>query len=786
MSEARSWFEDEGTLVAALREVGAARDERSAPSIAGYEMLGEIGRGGQGCVWMARQLATRRIVAIKVLADPELATPAARRRLERETEIAAGLDHPGIVRILGGGQTAADEPYLVMEHVDGIPFDRFARSVDRAVPTIVALAAAACDALDEAHRRGVIHRDLKPSNLLVDRAGRVRIVDFGLARAAEVSSTAAATRSGMFVGSLPWASPEQASGQPSRIEIRSDIYSLGVVLFEALTGAMPYAIDGSLAARLHAIESTDAQRPSAFRRELVGDIDAILLTALAKRPADRYATAADFAADLRASLAGEPIRARRESAPAALAKLVRRYRRRAIGATVVAALLLVFAVIALVQRSDAIAARERAERRFTQVRTIASGLLFELDGAVAPLEGSRAARDLIVRSALAYLRDLAPDADEGDAAFLTELASAWERIGDIQGSPLVPNLGDSAAAMASYAEAIRLRERVVEQSPRDAEARVQLARAQSAHGFVELYAGRGDDAIGRFDQALMTLDALGATGTQAAAATRIAIEERRSDALALVGRGDEALAALRRSAALLDTTAAPHDDPAWTTRTRAVLEGKIATTLWELRRPEEALPHAERAVELQRTVSGADPAPAAERALSIELNSLASILVEIGRLERASESLGESLAIRRRALAVDPVNAQARVDLAHVLLRHGALLAKLGDAEAMRAAMEEAIELRRTLSEEAPQNAGRRRAEAIAHALYGQAIESLAGREGLAEESRRTLLLEAAEAIERGAALLDRMATDGLLAPSDQALPATLRESAASLRAKAP
>jgi eukaryotic-like serine/threonine-protein kinase len=789
-----SWFEDEGALVAALRDASPEPQTGSAPTVAGYEMLGEIGRGGQGRVWMARQTATRRLVAIKVLADPELATPSARRRLERETEIAAALDHPGIVRILGGGETAANEPYLVMEHVDGIPFDHFARSVDRDARRVVELAASACDALDAAHRRGVIHRDLKPSNVLVDRTGRVRIVDFGLARATEAHRAAdggrsLATRTGTFLGSLPWASPEQASGEPSRIEVRSDIYSLGVVLYEALTGAMPYATDGSLASALHAIESAEPRRPSAIRRELGGDLDAILLAALAKRPDERYASAAELAADLRAALAGEPIRARRETTAAALAKLARRYRRRAIAAGIVAAALLVVAGFAVRERSAALAAQERAERRFAQVRTIASGLLFDLDRAVAPLEGSRPARELIVRSALAYLRDLAPDAAD-DAAFLAELASAWERVGDIQGNPLVANLGDAAAARESYAEAIRLRERAIAGRSDDLDARTQLARARATQGFIELHAGRADGALAIFAVAEGELEAIEASAPNESArwpatAVRITIEQQRSDALALLDRKEETLAPLERAAELLRGAPAIAES-AERMRMSAALEGRIAVTLWELRRAKEAIPHAEAAVRLQREIGGGEPDAAARRALSIELNTLASILIETGELERASAVLAESLAIRRRSLEADPMSAQARVDLAHVLLRYGPLRAKLGDATGMRAAMEEGIALRAELSAQSPKDTGRRRAEAVAHAIVGEAYEILAARDGATEADRSAWRAAGADAYDHGAMLFERMASEGLLGQSDAAIPAMLRGKSAELRAKAP
>lgn len=786
--EPSTWFLDERSLLASLRDARESDASAIAVEVPGYEIVGEIARGGQGVVLMARQRATRRTVAIKVLHDHEFASPQARRRFERETEIVATLDHPGIVKVFDAGVTAQGQPYIVMEQVDGVPLERYAAGRQREPREIARVVAEVCDALDAAHRRGVIHRDVKPGNVLVDADGRPHLLDFGLARTEGAIPSEAGrtmTRSGQFLGSLPWASPEQASGDPSKIEQRSDIYSLGVLLHQALTGSFPYGVDGSLAAVLHAIEQADPQRPSAARRDLPRELDAIVLMALAKRPSDRYGSAAEMAEDLRAFLEGRPLKARRDSAAAAMARLARRYRRVALASALVAFAFLILAIYAFRLSNEADRQRARAERRFDQVRSIASRLLFDADAAISKLEGSRAARELIVTAALDYLRDLAPDADD-HPAFTSELATAWERVGDIQGNPLVPNLGQTAEAMRSYRESIALRGRLVEVDPGDGAARVALAGAHGALGFVQLHGGSAEDALASFaagERELSLLDADGARRGDAVS-TRVMLLDRASDALALVGKTEESIAKLSAAATLLGDDSPLASDPASLAMKRGVIEGKLAITLWETKRAAEALPHSREAVRSQREVQKGSDSAADRRGLAVELNTLASILVDLGQLDEARSVVDEALGIRRRAMEIDPNDAQAPTDIAYTLIRQAGLLAKIGDASGVRASMEEAIRLRTGLAERAPRDGAVRRGVAVAHAILAELCEELARREDVPSERGVALRATSAEEFERSAALFEAMASEGILMPSDAALPAELRARAAALRAR--
>ncbi|MFN7885476.1 MAG: serine/threonine-protein kinase, partial [Phycisphaerae bacterium] len=254
------WFKDETSLLAELRRsrMGLA----AAPTVSGYIELRELARGGQGVVYTAQQQSTKRSVAIKVLSD----TPhggRSRLRFDREVELAASLRHPGIVRVYDSGSTHDGRRYLAMELVEGQRLDEWAKD-NRAWRRIVPVFANICEALQHAHQRGVIHRDIKPSNVRVDADGTAKILDFGLARATELSSEQTqVTQSGQFMGSMPFASPEQASGENDRIDTRSDVYSLGVMLYNLLTNGFPYNVEGSLR---DVMDRINTHQPAPLRR----------------------------------------------------------------------------------------------------------------------------------------------------------------------------------------------------------------------------------------------------------------------------------------------------------------------------------------------------------------------------------------------------------------------------------------------------------------------------------------------------------------------------------------
>lgn len=290
--------------------------------IEGYDVFERIQGGGQGVVFKAMQKSTSRLVAVKILPHEETASARQKQRFEREVSLAASLRHPGIVTIYDSGLTSG-RYFFAMEYVHGKPLDEFARDLD--LNAKLGLFAKVCDAVAHAHQQNVVHRDLKPANVLVDARGEPHVLDFGLAKTAgsallvregDGSAGQPMTLTSQFMGTLAYASPEQTMGDPMLVDRRSDVYSLGVMLFEMLTGRFPYAMPGDLVGTFEAIRHTPPRKPSELdgARGIDRDLDTIVLRALAKEPARRYQSAEDLASDVHRYLAGEPVAARRDSA----------------------------------------------------------------------------------------------------------------------------------------------------------------------------------------------------------------------------------------------------------------------------------------------------------------------------------------------------------------------------------------------------------------------------------------------------------------------------------------
>jgi serine/threonine protein kinase len=302
------------------------------PRIQGYTVLNEIGAGGQATVFKAIHEGTSRVVAIKVMLGGALAGSRHRARFDREVSILAQIDHPNVVSVIDRGCTEDGSYFFAMNYVDGVPLDEYRPEGGTPSDEVwLRLWMKVALAVEEAHSRGIVHRDLKPSNILVDKRGEPCVMDFGLARPLAGSDRMpnAHTQTGQIVGSLPWASPEQARGDVDGVDVRSDVYSLGVLFYENLTGEFPYSVTGSMSEVVKNITTVQPAPPtrhaSARNRALVSPevrrapgerasrLDTVLLKALAKNPADRYQTAAAFARDLGHVLAGQKIAARRPS-----------------------------------------------------------------------------------------------------------------------------------------------------------------------------------------------------------------------------------------------------------------------------------------------------------------------------------------------------------------------------------------------------------------------------------------------------------------------------------------
>ena len=371
----------DNALIAEILQAKDTVDEGSAPVIASYTILEEIYRGGQGVVHRALHKPTNRVVALKTLLSGRYATSRQRLRFDREVELAARLRHPGIVSIYDSGVDSKNQCYIAMEYVEGETLaERYPRGAGFHSPNVddvLNLFARIADAVAFAHSRGVIHRDLKPSNVIVDGAGEPRIVDFGIAKPAEYDDPTKpdVTVTGEFVGTLRYAAPEQLAADPENADVRADVYALGVMLYEALTGKSPHEPSLSVAETLQRVISKDPARPSALRKDIDQDTDTILLTSLALDPTRRYQSASALRDDIRARLDGRAINARRDDAWYVTRKWIDRHRAPVAAAGVFVVLLLAFGVTMTLLYNRATRAetdaKEAARKAWATLGTIA-------------------------------------------------------------------------------------------------------------------------------------------------------------------------------------------------------------------------------------------------------------------------------------------------------------------------------------------------------------------------------------------------------------------------------
>ena len=448
-----------------LRSVDRA-DPKPGVRIGPYSLTEEIGRGGMGVVFRARRVDGElpRDAAIK-FAGGRLYPPEAERRFLAEGRILALVDHPNVVRVLDAGVWQGRR-YLVMEFVDGTPLTEYCRRNDLPLAARLKLFQTLCESIQCAHQHLVIHRDLKPGNILVSAEGALKVLDFGIARLLEPDwEQDDATRTALNPLSLSCASPEQVRRE--RLATTTDIYSLGLVLYELLTGRNPQS-DGAPAEIASRIVSEDPPPPSRLAAEIPTDLDAIVAKALAKEPPMRYQSAADLAADVERFLEGRPVIARPPSRWYLLSRFCGRNRL----ATGLAAALMLAVFIGLggsiwfAQR--AAQQKQLAERRFDQARRLILIIIHDIQPKLGSINGTIAVRKELIEKSVAYLDAVAKDAS-GSPPLMRDLVGAYMELASVSASPDGSNVGDikTAAAMLKSAESIV--NRLLAEQPQDVE-----------------------------------------------------------------------------------------------------------------------------------------------------------------------------------------------------------------------------------------------------------------------------------------------------------------------------
>jgi eukaryotic-like serine/threonine-protein kinase len=493
----------------ALASLSQAFESRLAGKRLGnYQILEQLGTGGMGEVYRAVRADDQyqKQVAIK-LVRAGLDSGFVIGRFKNERQILANLDHLNIARLLDGGTTEEGVPYFVMELIEGEPIDQYCDKRRLATTERLQLFSQVCSAVQYAHQRLIVHRDIKPGNILVTAEGTPKLLDFGIAKIVDVESGRDDYQPTMtaFRALTPaYASPEQVKGEP--ITTASDVYSLGVVLYELLTGHTPYRGSKLTPQEMtHAVCETEPEKPSTvvtrteagdgdpsqpaitpasvsavrdgspekLKRRLDGDLDNIVLMALRKEPQRRYASVEQFREDIRRHLEHLPVIARKDTVVYRTTKFIARHKAGVAAGVIVALALLGGMGATLREAHIARAERARAERRFNDVRNLSNTLLFKIDDSIKDLPGSTEAQHLLISSAQQYLDGLSQEAG-GDLGLLRELATGYERLGQVQGGLGVPNLGDSGSAIESYRKAVNLREAIAKANSAEPQAQHEL------------------------------------------------------------------------------------------------------------------------------------------------------------------------------------------------------------------------------------------------------------------------------------------------------------------------
>jgi eukaryotic-like serine/threonine-protein kinase len=723
-------FLSEPALASHAEEIAeGTADSWKGRRVGPYQITEEIGEGGMGSVYRAIRVDDQyqKLVAVKVVRSG-FDNRFALNRFKAERQILANLEHPNIARLLEGGSTEDGQPYFVMEYIQGQPLDQYCDDHKLTITERLRLFRTICSAVQNAHQNLIIHRDIKPNNILVTADGVPKLLDFGIAKILSPDAEAKATQTltMMRLMTPEYASPEQLLDEP--ITTASDIYSLGVVLYEVLTGERPYRFATRKPEEIARIVSDQApEKPSAavmrreersdiaggavprtpedksrtreaspekLRRRLTGDLDNIVLMALRKEPRRRYASVEQLSEDLRRHLEGLPVMARTDTVRYRGGKFIRRHMVGVTATLLVVVSLATGLAFALRGAHIARAQRARAEQRFNDVRALANSLMFNIYDSIKDLPGSTQARQLVVSNALKYLDSLSQEA-HGDRSLQRELAEAYERVGSVQGQPYTANLGDTSGALQSYLKAQSIRKALlVGGTPTD---QIKYAANLRIVSVLQLQSSNAAAAIPPAREAVSTTEGLlkhdpqGAQTMTELAADYESLGNVLDETRASSTDAETDAAANYQKALAIDEKLVANSKDTQPLRNLAVDEYHIGRHLRDAGYRREALQTFNKALAVFEQLANTPNKSQAQWDLATIIINLGDTFQMDGDAAHAMANYQKGLDIVTELSLADPKNSDARLAISEANLNIGISLAKLNNATSAHALFERAI-----------------------------------------------------------------------------------------------
>jgi tetratricopeptide (TPR) repeat protein/predicted Ser/Thr protein kinase len=739
-------------------------------TIGAYNIIQRLGAGGMGIVYLAEQTHPRRKVAVKVIRPGAMSAGLA-RRFEFEAQVLGQLRHPGIAHIYEAGTTAGDgqQPFFAMEYVDGVGLNRYVEKHTLDTQGILNLVACICDAVHHAHQQGVIHRDLKPGNILVEASGNPKILDFGVARAidADIQRATMQTDVGQLVGTIPYMSPEQVGAQHSDIDTRSDVYALGVILYELLGKQLPHDMSQRMiteAARM--IQEDEPPSLGALQSSCRGDVETIVAKAMEKDKTRRYQSANELADDLRRYLAYEPIVARKASAAYQLRKLARRHRGVAAGVVIAIVAMVSGTSVAVWQAFEARAAQQHSDRRLKDLHGFAKNVIFDYQRK-RRAKGDTKAREFLTSTTLTYLDRMAQDTRGLDLDLLQDLALAYSEVGSVLGQPNGPNMGDTTGALACYEKAVALLEELVGRDPDNVEYQRSLAISLGRVGNLHLVEQHYDRALAVFQRSHDIK--LGIADIDPRGQRNLSFSYNKlGDVYHKMGENDTAYSMYEESLGIRRTLADSNPDDDEAQRSYSVSLNRVGDALVEMGKITEALSLYEQSLQRRRQRAAAQPDNArATMDLAVGHFKVGHGLAQVERVDEAMTALGSSRNILLTMAKDDPGNRTAVQGAAEMSGEMGRLLLNAGRPDAALIELTACATEIEQASPEENRTATLRELLANTHHRRGQANLTLANANNTTDKAADDYRDAACAALRRSETLFRSLADDGSRVPQE-------------------